>query len=176
MSARAKRRATRVNRRLVRDVPLLVAAGIERPITALEAAGQLAEHDQAAARWLESRAESQRQMADKARRLRRLVAGMVSKGELRALDEQRGIYPSCPAYAADHWGQQLRRLAPDVATANGYPPVPVSMPVNRHGGHAALRRGGEDADRLRAHLEELERQAIARAGGEQLELLASVTS
>lgn len=169
--ARAKRRTTRVNKRLSRDVPLLVATGLEKPITMSEAAEQLAKHDRAVAAHFEKLEAYRRRTAEHAQHLRSLVAGLVSDAELRALDEQRRIYPSSPEYGADHWGQQLRRLAPHLATQQGYPPVPMSMPVNRHGGHALLRRGGEDAERLRAYLDELDRRAEVRAGGEQLDLL-----
>lgn len=169
--ARARRRAARVNKRLKRDVPLLIATGAEQLITTSEAAEQIARHDLAIQQHFARLVAHRERTAARAELMRAMVAQLVDDAELQALGEQRRIYPPSPEYSADHWGRQLRRLAPALATEHGYPPIPISMPVNRHGGHAMLRRGGDDAERLRAFLSDLDAAAKARAGGEQLDLL-----
>lgn len=173
---RLRRRVTRVNKRLVRDVPLFVATGVVKTIDEARARRDLERHDRAVAAHFARLDAHRRRKVSEAAWLRAFVARLVQPAELRRLDEQRAAYPDSPEYSHDHWGQQLRRLDPALATACGYPPIEPSMPVNRLGGYMALRRGDADADKLRAYLDQRDEELRRQKGGEQLNLIDTETT
>jgi len=131
LEQRAQRRAARANARQAKRYPLLAHAGLAGTKTPAEAAAELrAIAVDLQAHW--RRFEEQRRQAEAMGQwLRAFVACRVDAQQLGRLDHRRGSLPDDGAYTADFWGNQLRKVAPAVATACGHPPVRDSLPINR---------------------------------------------
>ena len=109
-AARAARRMAAVTRRLERDVPLLLHAGVVSAPTLAEATAQVEQSDGARLAHWQAIETAGLRTTERANLMRGQVAALVTTDALELLDAQRLFYPSDPGYSADFWRTKLREL------------------------------------------------------------------
>ena len=97
------RMAQRHNAAVEEKMPLLVSAGLIRPVTADEIQATYE-------RWHREREEFRLRQVRFAERCRRMVSRRVSDSDLDALDARRSRLPASSEYGADFWRTVLARL------------------------------------------------------------------
>lgn len=168
-AARARRRAAAANRRLERDAPLLLAAGVVQPIDEAQAAEQVQAHDEAVARHFERMAAAERRRAETEQWLRAFCAQLLTPAQLAQHDQARAKRPKAAAYGADLWGNLLRDLDPGLAAQCGYPPFDRLDVLNMRGAAAVGKSDPAYLASLQNDLAAADAQRVARHG-EQLGL------
>lgn len=171
IETRAKRRAARVNKRLVRDVPLLVATGAVESYTVEDAAGDIDRHDASVIANFERMAKHDVRTERSAAWMRAFVAGIVGAEALALFDDRRSELPAVPAYACGFWGNILRGLDQELATSCGYAPVPEGLPITKGGGKWLMRMYPEYRERLERICALHDEAKRRRDGGVQMDLL-----
>ena len=180
--ALAKRRTKAVARRLQRDVPLLLAAGLETAPDLVEAEAQVIRQRQAGDEWADRLTARQRQNRIKANWLRAFASVRVSPEQFQALDSHvdralRGKLETAPELVCDWWLCALRdgaRIHPgpiDAALAAdlGYPPVEQRLPIS-FAAWRGMKHDPEANARVVALLEVQEAARLRKQGGAQLAL------
>lgn len=110
LDTRAKRRLAAETKRLHRDVPLFVAAGIQ-PLPTLDDARASVQRQDASVDAHFARIEAfQAEQWKKADAMRFAVAARVDSATLDALDKRLAALPDQSCYHADFWHRTLRDL------------------------------------------------------------------
>jgi len=121
--ARVKRRITGQRKRLERDAPLFLWAGLASVPSQDEARAQLVEKDADAAAHMGRIDDFVSRLEARGQARRGEVALWVSPAQLEILDERRAILPASGEYSAGFWRWMLH----SVLTADPDDPHPAHM-------------------------------------------------